>query len=144
MKHDWKYRLGYLTEIPEGAYGFTYLIEIGFYYYYYGRKNFYTERRIPKGKKELAAQDGRASKKKLVVKESNWKNYCSSSDEVKKLVQEGNHVARTILDICYSKKELTYKENKLLYGNIEGRNCLNDNISGKIFKKEIDEWNTDI
>lgn len=141
MKYDWNYRLGHLAEIPEGAYGFTYRILVNGFYYY-GRKNFYTKRNVPKGKKELATQDGRASKKKLVVKESNWKAYCSSSKEVKELVRAGHHVQRDILDICYSAKELTFKENKLLYANIEGSACLNDNISGKIFKKEIDEWQT--
>jgi len=136
---SWSYKLGILDEVPEGAIGFTYIIEINGYYYY-GLKRFYTSRKVPKGKKELAQQDGRASKKKLVVKESNWKSYCSSSDAVKNMVLEGHEPNRTILDICYSLKELSYKENKLLYANIEGDKCLNDNISGKYFKKEILEW----
>lgn len=139
--NSWKYKLSVLNEIPKDAYGFTYIIKVD-KYYYYGRKNFYTERKVLKGKKELASQDGRASKKKLVVKESNWKNYCSSSNEVKRLVESGIEPIRTILDICYSAKELTYKENRLLYANIEGEYCLNDNCSGKFFKSEINSWNS--
>lgn len=140
MNSSWEYKLQAFDEIPEGAYGFTYLIEAGDYYYY-GKKNFYTQRKVPKGKKELALQDGRASKKKLVIKESNWKSYCSSSKDVKEFVSKGVNVKRVVIDICYSAKELTFRENKLLYANIEGKMCLNDNCSGKFFKSEINSWN---
>ena len=136
---SWLYNDIELLEAPEGATGFVYRIDInnGFYV---GKKEFYAYRKVPKGKKELDLQDGRASKKKLVVKESNWKNYCSSSDIVKGLVLDGHEPARRILRICYSLKEMSYHENKLLYANIEDPLCLNQNVSGTYFKDEINSW----
>ena len=136
---SWIYDNEPLEEVPTDAIGFTYKILIG-KYNYYGLKRFHTKRKIPKGKKELALQDGRASKKKLVVKESNWKTYCSSSKEVEKLVREGVVPHRYIIDICYSLKELSYKENKLLYRHIEHEHNLNRNISAKYYREEILTW----
>lgn len=126
-------------EAPEDAVGFVYLITINGYEYI-GKKQFYSKRKVLKGKKELAAQDGRASKKKLVIKESDWKTYCSSSDEVKKLVLEGYVPERKILRLCYSLKEMSYFENKYLYECFHKENVLNRNLSGTYFKEEVNEW----
>ena len=136
---SWIYNGSELTEAPKDAVGYIYRIDIN-NAFYIGLKRFYTHRKVNKGKKELALQDGRASKKKLVTKESNWKNYCSSSETVKQLVEEGYPPLRTILRICYSLKELSYYENKYLYANIEEPDNLNENLSGKYFRKEIEEW----
>ena len=121
------------------AVGFVYKITINDHHYI-GKKQYYSKRKVPKGKKELASQDGRASKKKLVVKESNWKSYCSSSDEVKRLVELGHVPHREILRVCYSLKEMSYFENKYLYEVFHMGNVLNRNLSGTYFKEEVEGY----
>ena len=138
---NWRYLGGRNTmdEVPDGAVGFVYKIEIGDWSYY-GLKRFHTKRKVPKGKKELASQDGRASKKKLVIKESNWKNYCSSSDKVKELVSKGHVPDRIVLRVCDSLKELSFYESLHIFNNIQDEHNLNDNVQGKYFKEEIMKW----
>lgn len=122
-----------LEEIPEGAKAFVYKIELGDKFYI-GKKNFYRQVTRP----PLA---GKKRKRKSVA-ESNWKKYCSSSDKVRDLVNDGVMPNRIILKICKDLKEATYFENKFLYENLHKEDCLNDNISGKIFKEEVIRWET--
>jgi len=133
MSIEWKSDVsGQITN----AYGFTYKLEYEDGFIYYGKKNLYSERKVKKGKKEIALQqDKRASKFKIVRKESDWVRYTSSSDVVKKHVL----LSKTILDIAYSKRELTYLETKLLFNSnaLEDEKCLNENILGRFFKGNI-------
>ena len=73
---------------------------------YVGKKNFLSKRRLPplKGK----------SRKRTVIKESDWQNYFGSSDEVKALVEEhgAKNFHREILHLCNSKGEMSYLEAK--------------------------------
>lgn len=73
---------------------------------YIGKKNFYSTRRLPplKGK----------TRKRKVVKESDWQDYFGSSEEVKLLVEEQGAKAfrREILHLCHSKGEMSYIEAK--------------------------------
>jgi len=122
------------------AYGFIYRIDIDDKYYI-GKKIFYTTKKKWFGKKKLATMtDARLKKYEYVKKPSNWMTYCSSSEEIRKLVEEGHVPERYILQVCYSKKELTFMENKWLYSNIQNRQNINDNISGMFFKEEIKLW----
>ena len=83
----------------------------------------------------------RTKKKVKCRKESDWKNYWSSCDElkedVKKLVKE--NFKREILSFTYSLSTHTYLENKYLYVNevLESETYYNANISGKIHKCNI-------
>ena len=142
---DWTYPNGIAcAEVPSKngvlAVGFVYRITIDGQIYI-GKRNFFSKRRIPKGKKELALQDGRASKKKLVVKESNWKAYCSSSEDIKKLVEKGHVPHRKMIRVCYSLKEMSYFENKYLYEIFHMDDILNRNISGTFYSEEVKLWN---
>ena len=58
-------------------------------------------------------------------------------DEIKKGNQ--SDFERIILQLAYSKKELTYLENKALFsmGVLETEDYLNDNIEGRYFKKDF-------
>ncbi len=73
MSH-WKYKGKYLREVPEGFFGFVYLItNILTSKKYIGRKYFGTSRRIKvKGK----------TRRKVVRKESDWRTYVGSSKSV--------------------------------------------------------------
>ncbi len=141
MKPQWLYEGLLISEIPDtNAFGFIYRItytdpitlEKKFYI---GKKLFYSERSVKKGKKELAAMtDRRGSKKKKVNKESDWLKY-QSSNEFLKTVEPWN-IEKEILVLCYSKTELTYMETKILFVEsvLESDNYLNNNILGKFYK----------
>ena len=137
---SWIYHDEPLEEMPEGIVSFVYKIEIAGYIYI-GKKNTTSTRKKPFGKKELAqVTDARKKKYHMITKPSKWETYCSSSDEVKKLVGAGNVPTRTILRMCESIKEASYFENKYLYEVFGNRNCLNMNVSGNYYLDEVKLW----
>lgn len=111
--------------------------------FYIGKKNFFSVRNVPLNKTELSLlTDGRRSKKKRVVKESDWRTYWGSNKELLKDVEKFGKDAfdRQILTLCKTKKALTYYE-----VHFQCRyECLvspswtyNDNILGKFFPKDL-------
>lgn len=112
---------------------------------YIGKKNFFHKTNVKLGKKELAALPvtrGRTKQTKLVIKQSDWKTYYGSSQEIKEDLKKypKDKFVRVILKLCKSKKELTYYENKYLfqYGVLEDpKKWINDNIQGRFFSKDI-------
>lgn len=111
----------------------------------------YEVRHIPSGKKYIGKKQLMSNKtlpplkgqkrKRKVTKESDWKNYYGSQKEIKKLVKENKNeeFEREILQLCFTKKQLTYYELKwqFLRGVLESEDYLNDNLLGKFFKKDI-------
>ena len=73
---------------------------------YIGKKAFWSRTKLPplKGK----------TRKRHVIKESNWRDYYGSSDEVKMLVEELGYdkFKREILHFCETKGEMSYMELK--------------------------------
>tara|TARA_X000001036_G_scaffold298478_1_gene277571 strand:+ start:978 stop:1421 length:444 start_codon:yes stop_codon:yes gene_type:complete len=73
---------------------------------YIGKKTLWSKRRLPplKGKK----------RKRIQIKESGWKDYYGSNEEVKGLVEAhgGDRFIRTVLRLCKTKGELSYYEAK--------------------------------
>ncbi len=73
---------------------------------YVGKKFFWSKRRLPplKGK----------SRRRVVVKESDWKQYYGSSEDLKTLVESKGEdfYYREILHLCKSKGECSYLEAK--------------------------------
>lgn len=73
---------------------------------YIGKKLLWSKRRLPplKGKK----------RKRVQVKESDWKDYYGSNEEVKGLVEShgGDRFIRRVLRLCKTKGELSYYEAK--------------------------------
>lgn len=138
--NNWSYDYKDLVEVPEGGVAFVYSIFID-NRYYIGKKNFFTKRKKHFGKKELAlVTDKRKKTYHTIVTESNWKTYCSSSDEVKKLVLEGHEPTRTILRVCKTLKEATWLEERLLHRHVGSKHYINDSIRGVFHRKEIEEW----
>jgi hypothetical protein len=95
------------------------------------------------GKKEIAAlpvQRGRTPSKKLVIKESNWKEYWGSCkqliEDVKKL-GEGKFI-KEILVLCPSKKLLTYYEASYqIREDVLLKESYNDTILGCYYRKDF-------
>jgi hypothetical protein len=100
----WIYNNKPLEEIPENAYGYVYLITNTITgRKYIGKKLFWFRKtKILKGKK-----------KRLKV-ESDWKDYWSSSDELKADIEKLgiNNFSREILHICPNKGLCNYLEAK--------------------------------
>lgn len=140
----WLYGGLMIKEIPDtNAFGFIYKITyqdpLTFEKkFYIGKKQFYSDRTVKKGKKELKSMtDKRGSKKKKVRKESDWLRYQSSNDFLKNI--EPYFLTKEILILCYSKTELTYQETKHLFTNevLERDDYLNGNILSKFFKNNL-------
>ena len=132
-------------EFPEGTYGYVYqTTHIPTGKKYVGKKTLIYNQKKKLGKKELALHEGkgRPPKFKIVQKESDWKTYYGSHHFIKEEIKKGNQAdfKREILQPAYSKKELTYLENKWLFclEVLENDEYLNDNIEGRYFKKDFD------
>ena len=84
--------------------GFVYLLTDPNGKKYVGKKLFVSKRKLPplKGK----------SRKRTVVKESDWKTYYGSNEEVQTLAESKIIFKREILHLCKAKGELSYMELK--------------------------------
>jgi hypothetical protein len=108
---DWLYEGQPFDSDMIGEYfGFVYLItNLDNDKKYIGKKWFWSSRKLPplKGK----------TRKRKVVKESDWKKYYGSSDEVKLLVEQlgESNFKREILRLCKTKGECTYYEAKMQF-----------------------------
>jgi hypothetical protein len=123
--------------IPENAVGFVYLMTAivdGKFVKYIGKKNFYSDVKTKLGKKEMPT-DKRLKQYKRVRKFT-YKNYYSSNEVLKEHYKNDGKIERIIIEICYSKIELTYKEVKHQFINevLEDESYLNNNILGKFYK----------
>jgi hypothetical protein len=125
---NWKYNQQDLIDVPKDMEGFVYIIiNLTNKKKYIGKKNFWERRKDPK--------TGRRKKK-----ESNWKKYFGScqelKDDVKKLGEDKFH--REILYLCPHKKSMSYYET---YEQFKRQVILSDeyynyNLEGKFFKSE--------
>lgn len=125
-----------IQDFPENTYGFIYEVtHLLTQRKYIGKKVLYFNRTLAPLKGE--------KKKRKVVKESDWMEYYGSHPEIKKILKEEGkqNFTREILVLVPSKKLLTYYETKILFVKevLEPKNILyiNDNISGKFFKKDF-------
>lgn len=128
--------------IPEGAVGFVYKMTAvinGEIKSYIGKKNFYSVRKKRFSKKAIKEmKDKRAIKYTIDIK-TNYQNYYSSNEVLKKAKSDGIEITREILKVCYSKIELTYQEAKYMFflNVLEDDYYLNNNILGRFYKGKI-------
>ena len=138
----WIYNNEILTEIPEKAVGFVYLITNETNgRKYIGKKIFHFSKTVQKN-----------LKKKKVKVESDWKTYTGSNDDLNNDIKTTNPILKKeILEICNSKSSLSYLEAYYQFTS----NCIlseeyyNNWISVRVtrkhltkYKKSLDESNS--
>jgi hypothetical protein len=137
--------------ISEEAVGFIYMItHTPSGKYYIGKKSLESVRNVKigvrelakiKGERKAAGMGGRAPLKKKVRKSSDWEKYYSSNEWINEQVKEGkaDEFKREIIQFCNSKKSLSYYEVYWMfkYDVLSDENCLNGNISGKFYRKDL-------
>lgn len=95
------------------------------------------------GRKLLTKSHRRQKNKKIIRSrvESDWRDYWSSSPDIKILIESGGpeNFVREILMFADTKGQLNYLEERLLYsvGALESEFWLNGNIRAKMFKRNI-------
>lgn len=126
----WIYNETPLEEIPDKAIGFVYQItNTQNNKKYIGKKNFYFQKTTQKNLK----------KKKIKV-ESDWKSYTGSNDLLNEDIKSNNpSLVKEILQICYSKSELSYIEALHQFNNnvLLSDQFYNNWISVKVTKKHL-------
>jgi len=143
-----------IDEMPQDTYGFIYLVtHIPTNRKYIGKKVLYFERNVKLGKRELnelkaerkaKGIGGRVPLKKKVTKESDWKTYYGSQQEIKELVksEKESNFKREILKFVSNKKHLTYFECKYLFINEvleNNQEYINDNILAKFYSRDFND-----
>lgn len=95
-EHDYESLAGFVYLITEKETGMKYV----------GKKTFWSKRKAPplKGK----------TRRRTIIKESDWRSYFGSSEKVQALVEENGEEAfyREILRLCKTKGEMSYYETK--------------------------------
>jgi len=126
---EWQYRNSDFNEVPDHMEGFVYLItNVVNQKKYIGKKNFWTRQKDRK--------TGRRKKR-----ESDWKKYLSSCDELKedvKMLGEDKFF-KEILHLCPHKKSMSYYETMEQFKRdvILKEDYYNTNIEGKYFSSEV-------
>jgi len=150
---NWLYDGKEITELedfPENTFGFVYQItHLPTGKKYIGKKQLvYTqkkrigkkEKKRIKEEKKLRGERAISPTFKYVKKESDWKSYVGSNDEIKQLLEEGSisDFKREILEFAHNKKQLSYLETKKLFTEsvLERDEFLNSNIQGKWYPKD--------
>lgn len=145
-----------IKDFPEGCIGFIYRIDnLTNGKFYIGRKDLfhvtnpeiskkrydeYKSRGIPvtKIKNKKKSRPGKVVwrfKQKEKITETNWKTYKGSNQPLLEDISRGHKIERTILSLCYSKKEMTYRELEQIVKHdcLDRCDCYNGNLLGRIF-----------
>jgi hypothetical protein len=133
-----------IEDFPPNTVGFIYkIVNLINGKFYIGRKVLFNNTNKALTKKEIAEWDkpGRVPRKKKIIKESDWLLYHGSN---KLLNQERKEIgddmfAREILQLCYSKKQLTYYEVWWqMHYKVLHIDSYNDNIQGRFYRKDVE------
>lgn len=135
-ENPWNFEGGFLCEVPKGASGFVYMItNLTNDRKYIGKKSFWSKRKDKKTKRRK-------------TKESDWKTYYSSSDELKFDVRSTGkeNFKREILYISRYAKAITFIEVKEQFVRrvLETKEYYNTNILGKFFSSDRDDGGIEI
>lgn len=131
----WLYQNNPITEIPEKYIGFVYVItnnDTG--KKYIGKKIFRNTTRIKQKNK---------TRRKVIKKESDWKTYFGSNEELKRdIEQNGNiNITREIIRLCETKSEMSYFETREIFVRdvLLSEEYYNSWVSSRIHKKNLEK-----
>ena len=136
----WQYQTNVITELPSDCVGFVYIItNLTTNKKYIGKK---LSKFSKTTYKTVKLKNGTKKRKKLRSKiDSDWQEYWSSSDELKKDIASlgQNNFTREILFFCKSKSECTYVEAREQFSKkvLESDDYYNGQISCRIHKSHI-------
>jgi hypothetical protein len=146
LENCWIYKNKPICEIPKGDwYGFTYkILKISTKEYYWGCKSFYniTNPKISKKKaNEIYSGKGRKRTRLQKIKESNWKDYLSSSKKVQEMIEMDGIDAYKFEIINFHKDytSMIMEETHLILKDFINKNSLilNEWLSIKIRKPNV-------
>lgn len=136
----WYHNGSIVTELPEDCVGFVYLISCN------TTGRLYVGKKLAKFSKTtyktVQLKNGTKKKKKIKSKiDSDWRDYWSSSEELKKDVElhGQDNFTREILFYCKSKSECTYIEARTQFERkvLESDDYYNGQISCRIHQSHI-------
>lgn len=136
----WIYQGQEITNLPDDCVGFVYIITNN------TNNRKYIGKKLAKFSKTtyktVTLKNGNKKKKKIKSKiDSDWRDYWSSSDELKKDVETlgPENFTREILFICHSKAECSYVEAKEQFTNrvLESKDWYNGHIQVRVHKNHI-------
>jgi hypothetical protein len=129
----WLYNNEPLTAPPEKAIGFVYLItNTQNNKKYIGKKVFHFQKSIQKNLK----------KKKIKV-ESDWKTYTGSNEDLNSDIKTNNpELKQEIIQICYSRSELSYIEayHQFINNVLIDSSYYNNWISVRVTRKHLNKY----
>lgn len=146
MTNNWNYQgkeILSIEDLPEheALHGFVYKItNVTTGKFYIGKKAFRISRKTKISAREKAQTQTR-KKIKHVVKESDWKKYYGSNEQLKEDLAEtgADNFTREILTLCCNKKYLSYSEIVAQINlNVLVENSYNGNIMGSYYRRDMD------
>lgn len=143
---NWIYQNQEITtidQIPEGTFGYIYLItNVLTNKFYVGKKQLSSNRKAKLTKKEKLLPENKRKRFKRVIKETDWLTYWGSSEELKQDIEKfgiGNF-KREILCFSSTKMNLSYYEVHYQFKyDVLFKDSYNKNILGKFYKGKINE-----
>lgn len=158
----WKYKnknIKSVEDFPAGVIGFVYEIEADNGKKYIGKKSVistvskligkktYDKLKADKVEGVFKTRDKKLSKpgnpvwkyKQKVRKETDWLNYTGSSIALNEDISNGTKITKKILQMCYTKKQMTYWEMKFQFcsGVLEDDNYYNENIGSNFWPDDL-------
>lgn len=140
----WTYQNKEITtidQIPEGTFGYIYLItNILTNKFYVGKKQLSSNRKAKLTKKEKLLPENKRKRFKRVIKETDWLTYWGSSEELKQDIEKLGieNFKREILCFCSTKMNLSYYEVHYQFKyDVLFKDSYNKNILGKFYKGKI-------
>jgi len=122
---DWIYQGKRVTDLPKEVVGFVYII------YYANGKKYIGSKVVRSLRKAKPLKHMRKNARRLVERESDWREYQGSSK-----LSEGLEIAsKHILWLCRDKRTMTYMEQKELMCRdaVFSDEYLNENVGGRFY-----------
>lgn len=142
------------NDIVKEPYGFVYLLKLyepntgKLKFQYIGKKNLYTQRtkiatkkeleELPKSEFSRRRRKGKIQYYRTIKKESDWKNYYSSNDFIRKNAKRFN-IEREILRVCETDSDLSYREAQQIIccDAMDDSTYLNNGVSIRRFATKV-------